>query len=162
MAIGFGFTRPRRIEPDDGLSGFHCGKEPLDTWLLRHVVNALDRGTAVTYVTMDREGALAGYYSLSANSVCRSDVHGGWLARNTPEQIPVILLGRLAIDLRYQGRGLGEMLLRDAVERSLTVASQIGARALIVDPLDKQASGFYEYYGFAHLKDTERMFAKLV
>ena len=157
-----GFTRPRRIGPGDDLSGFRCGRDQLDSWLVRHALNALDRGTAVTYVTMDGEGVLAGFYSLSANSVSRGDVHGGWLARNTPEQIPVILLGRLAVDLRHQGEGLGAMLLRDAVERSLSTSAQIGARALVVDPLDEEAAGFYERYGFSHLRDTTRMFAKLV
>lgn len=160
MAVGF--TRPRRIEPGDDLSGFRCGRDPLDSWLVRHALNALERGTAVTYVTMDGAGMLAGFYSLSANSVIRDDVHGGWLARNTPEHIPVILLGRLAIDLRHQGKGLGAMLLGDAVERALSASAQIGARALVVDPLDEKAAGFYEHYGFAHLRDTTRMFARLV
>ena len=160
MAVSF--TRPRRIDSGDDLAGFQCGREPLDSWLRHHAVNALNRGTAVTYVTMDEEGRLAGFYSLSANSVGRSDVHGGWLARNTPEQIPVVLLGRLAIDLRHQGEGLGAMLLRDAVARALTASSQIGARALVVDPLDEKAAGFYEHYGFTHLRNTTRMFAKLV
>ena len=54
------------------------------------------------------------------------------------------------------------MLLRDAVERSLSTSAQIGARALVVDPLDEEAAGFYERYGFSHLRDTTRMFAKLV
>ena len=111
---------------------------------------------------MDGDGVLAGFYSLSANSVGRGDVHGGWLERNTPEQIPVILLGRLVVDLRHQGEGLGAMLLRDAVERSLSASAQIGARALVVDPLDGKAAGFYEHYGFSRLRDTTRMFAKLV
>lgn len=160
MAVGF--TKPRRIELDDDLSGFHCGKDLLDSWLIEHALNALNRGTAVTYVTMDGNGSLAGFYSLSANSMSRGDVHGGWLSRNTPEQIPVILLGMLAIDERHQGQGLGSMLLKDAVERALAASSQIGARALVVDPLDDDATGFYERYGFAHLKDTTRMFAKLI
>ena len=160
MAVGF--TKPRKIKLDDDLSGFHCGKELLDSWLLDHALNALNRGTAVTYVTMDENGSLAGFYSLSANSVSRSDVHGGWLARNTPEQIPVILLGMLAIDERYQGQGLGALLLKDAVEHALAASAQLGARALVVDPLDDDATGFYEHYGFKHLKDTTRMFVKLV
>lgn len=160
MAVGF--TKPRRIELGDDLSGFHCGKELLDSWLLNHALNALNRGTAVTYVTMDENGSLAGFYSLSANSVSRGDVHGGWLARNAPEQIPVILLGMLAVDDRHQGQGLGTLLLKDAVEHALAASTQIGARALIVDPLDDDAIGFYERYGFRHIKDTTRMFAKLV
>lgn len=160
MAVGF--TKPRRIEQGDDLSGFRCGRDLLDSWLVRHALDALGRGADVTYVTMDDAGTLAGFYSLSANSVSRGDVHGGWLARNTPEQIPVILLGRLAVDLRHQGEGLGSMLLRDVVERSLSASAQIGARALVVDPLDEKAAGFYEHYGFSHLRDTTRMFAKLV
>ncbi|OZG62406.1 GNAT family acetyltransferase [Bifidobacterium lemurum] len=156
------FTAPRRIELADDVSGFHSGKRLLDEWLMNHAFNALNRGTAVTYVSHDECGSLAGFYSLSANSVNRGDVHGGWLARNTPEQIPVILLGMLAIDERYQGQGLGWRLLLDAVERAMAASSQIGARALIVDPLDDDAASFYKHFGFSRLRDSTRMFAKLV
>ncbi len=155
------FSAPRRLELTDNLVGFHSGKQLLDSWLSDHALNALNRGTAVTYVSMDNTGTLAGFYSLSANSIKRSETHGGWLARNTPQQIPVILLGMLAIDERHQRQGLGWQLLQDAVRRALAAASQIGARALVVDPLDDDATGFYEHFGFLHLRDSTRMFVKL-
>ena len=156
------FTAPRRIELTDDVSGFHSGKQLLDDWLVNHAFNALNRGTAVTYVSKDADGNLAGFYSLSANSISRGDVHGGWLARNTPEQIPVILLGMLAIDERYQGLGLGWRLLCDAVERAVAASTHIGARGMVVDPLDGQAASFYEHFGFSRMRDSDRMFAKLV
>ena len=151
------FTKPRRLAEDDDLDGFHSGNE----WLRVHAKTALGRGTAITYVTHAEDGVLAGFYSLSANSVNRDGVRG-WLARNTPAQIPVLLLGTLAIDERYQGNGLGWRLLQDALERSLSVSAQVGARALVVDPLDENAAGFYEHFGFSHIPDNARMFLKLV
>lgn len=157
-----GFTKPRRIEHGDDLSDFYCGKEPLDVWLKTRAMSAMEHGTAVTYITTHKSGKFAGFYSLSANSVSRNDVHGGWLARNTPEQIPVLLLGRFAIDVHYQGEGLGAMLLKDAVERALSASSHIGARALIVDPIDEEAANFYTHFGFLHLKGSTRMFTKLI
>lgn len=155
------FTKPRRIRGDDDLSGFCCGEQSLDLWLEKHAIQALSQGTAVTYVTFSETGELAGYYSLSAHSVARGNVRGGWLPRNTPEQIPVILLGRLAVSEQFKGDGLGARLLKDAVERALAAAYRIGARALIVDPLGDQAANFYEHFGFRHLQGSTRMFAKL-
>lgn len=155
------FTKPRHLVEDDDLSGFRSGKPFLDDWLRHRAKAALGRGAAVTYVTHAEDGGFAGFYSLSANSVNRDGDHG-WLARNTPVQIPVPLLGMLAIDERYQGNGLGWRLLQDALQRSLSVSLQIGARALVVDPVDDEATGFYEHFGFTHIPDSARMFLKLV
>ena len=80
---------------------------------------------------------------------------------NAPLQIPVILLGMLGVDMRYQGLGLGKDLLLDEAHRSELVADYIGARALVVDPIGDDARRFYERYGFRPIPGTSRMFAKL-
>ena len=120
----------------------------------------MSQGTAVVYACFADE-QVAGLYSLSVHSVARSDVRGGWLRRNTPEQIPAVLLGMLGVDKDCQGQGLGRSLLRDAVLRARNVSREIGARALLVDPADEGASQFYEHYGFRPLPETERLFLPL-
>ena len=107
------------------------------------------------------QGELAGFYSLSAHAMERSNIAGGWLQRNVPERVPMILLGMLGVDRRFQGEGLGRKLLHDAVIRSLNISSELGARALIVDPVDSAAARFYENNGFQHIPESERMFLKL-
>lgn len=85
----------------------------------------------------------------------------GRIARNALLQIPVILLGMLGVDEAFQGQGLGRDLLLDAVRRAESVACQIGARAIVVDPIDDSARAFYERYGFRLIPRSGRMFAKL-
>lgn len=104
----------------------------------------------------------AGFYSLSVHSVQRSEVAGGWLERNVPEQIPAALLSMLGVYEKYQGMGLGRALLGNAVLRSRNVSHEIGVRALLVNPADVRAEGFYKKHGFRELSGTERLFLPLV
>lgn len=158
--MGLIFSAPRILTRDDSVEGFHCGSDLIDSWVGKRAVSARDAGTAVVYATFC-EGRLAGFYTLSAQSLSRESA-GGWIARNAPDQIPVILLGMLGVDVTWQGAGLGRDLLLDAVRRSLGVAEQIGARALVVQPLDDAARAFYSRHGLRDVPGTELMFAKLV
>ena len=90
---------------------------------------------------------VAGYYSLAAGSVGRETAPGR-VRRNVPDPVPVVVLGRLAIDQDYQGRGLGRALLRDAILRILQAADIIGVRAILVHALSEEAKRFYEECGF--------------
>jgi len=113
--------------------------------------------TAVTYVVTD--GRVVGYYCLSGHSVVRGSVGGGWLARNTPEAIPAVLLGRLAVDRAAQRRGLGASLLAHAILTAREASDLVGLRALVVDPIDDDATDFYERYGFRRFPSgTNRLF----
>ena len=141
--------------------GFDCGITLIDEWLSTRSRSAEKQGTAVAYVTYAESGELAGFYSLSAHAMERSNIAGGWLQRNVPERVPMILLGMLGVDRRFQGEGLGRKLLHDTVIRSLNISSELGARALIVDPVDSAAARFYENNGFQHIPESERMFLKL-
>lgn len=156
------FSKPRRILPDDNLAGFSCGVETIDSWLESWAKRACEQGTAVTYVTFDRDEALAGFYSLSAISVARLDVVGGWLRRNVLEEIPCVLLGMLGVAKRHYGQGLGPWLLRDATLRAIAASDVIGPDALVVDPVGTDARRFYEHYGFKVLPGTKRMYVPLV
>lgn len=155
------FSEPRQILPDDDVASFSCGNVDIDAWLRDRAKRARTQGTAVTYVTFDEGGRLAGFYALSAVSVARHEVAGGWLRRNVPEDIPCVLLGMLEVDRRHHCQGLGSQLLRDATLRAIAASDVIGARALVVDPADDGAQRFYERYGFKALPGTERMYVPL-
>lgn len=100
-------------------------------------------------------------YAISAYSIDRETVRGGWLRRNVPAKIPAILLGMLGVDSRFQKRGLGWMLLQDAVKRSLAVSRQIGSRALVVDPYDDASRSFYQHFGFREIPGSGSLFVRL-
>lgn len=153
------FSAPRQLEEKDVLEGFSCGVEMVDSWLSSHAKGARKAGTAVVYVSFAGP-QLAGFYSLSSQSIQRG-LTRGWLARNAPQQIPVILLGMLGVDIRFQKQGLGHNLLLDAVHRAQSICEHIGARALVVDPADASSRAFYTAHGFIPLPNSKRMFAKL-
>jgi hypothetical protein len=85
---------PRRIHPDDPVADFDCGVESLTDWLARQALRNEERGDSRTYVSIDADtGKIVGYYSLASWAISRKQ-SGGWLARNAPEPVSVILLGR--------------------------------------------------------------------
>lgn len=88
-----------------------------------------------------------GYYAMAAGAVAHQLATGG-VRRNMPDPIPVIVLGRLAVDRHAQGIKLGGALLRDAVARAITVSQSAGVRALLVHAINERARQFYEHYGF--------------
>lgn len=154
-----GLCEPRRLGPADDLSGFSCGAEKIDNWIAKHASKATKRRTAVVYATFDADKKCAGLYALSAHSMDRGAL-SGWLARNAPDQVPVILLGMLAVDKRYAGKGLGAQLLLDAYHRAQGAAETIGVKALVVDPLDDPVVSFYTHHGFEQVPGSDRLFAR--
>lgn len=155
-----GFTRPIQLPVGVGIEGFTCGDAIVDNWAAHHSASARKRGSAVIYASYC-DDVIAGFYTLSAHSVTRASVNGGWFARNAPEQVPAVLLGMLGVDERFKGHGLGASLLRDAIQNAMKVASLAGARALVVDPTGPDAAAFYEHFGFMRLPGTSRMALKL-
>ena len=139
-------TPPRPIGPDDDTDAFDCGRPALDRWLRdRAVVNESSRASR-SYVVCSG-GRVVGYYSLAAASVVHSDAPGS-VRRNMPDPVPAMLLGRLAVDRQWQGRGLGEDLVRDAILRTLKAARIAGMRAIVVHAIDERAAAFYRRLGF--------------
>lgn len=154
-----GFSAPRRLGEGENIDGFECGVAKIDKWLARYALRAQKRGTAVVYGTFDDNESLAGFYTLSAHSMDRNTLTG-WLARNAPDQVPVILLGMLGVDKRHSGEGLGTQFLLDAYHRSRSAAETIGAKALVVDPLDDSLANFYKRCGFEPVPGSKRLFAR--
>ena len=155
------FLKPQRINADNTLSDFSCGVPLINQWARNRSATAVKHGTAVTYVSRTTEGEAAGFYALSAYSVDRADVLGGWLRRNTPDRIPAVLIGMLGVDRRFQGEGLGWKLLQDAIMRAQSISRQLGSRAIVVDPYDEAARAFYAHFGFSPIPGSSSMYLKL-
>src|SRR5579871_2382768 len=134
-------------------AAFACGHESLDRYLREQARQEQERRVAKVYVLRRiPTDHIAGYHTLSASAVETKALPED-IARRLPryEVQPVLLLGRLARDLRFRGLGIGELLLRDALERSLEAQQRIGAIAVVVDAIDEHAAQFYEAYGFIRL-----------
>lgn len=133
---------------------FSCGTEALDRYLKQQARQDAVRRVAAPFVAIrPPDTRVLGYYTLSA-SVLTLDELPDELARRLPRypQVPVTLLGRLAVDNTTRGQGLGEHLLLDALHRSLAHADQIAALAVVVDAKDEAAAAFYRHYGFVTLQ----------
>ena len=138
---------PEKLQPEHDVSVFDCGEPVLNDWLRRRALQNQQSGASSTYVVLDKIRVVA-YYSLAAGSVARETAPGR-MRRNVPDPVPVVVVGRLAVDRGFQGQGLGRALLRDAVLRTLQAADIIGVRAILVHALSEQAKRFYEVCGFA-------------
>lgn len=129
------------------LDEFECGEPALDEWLKRRALPNQMTGASRTFVVLDPEQRVCGYYALAVGAVTHQLVTSA-VRRNMPDPVPVMVLARLAVATRAQGLKLGAALLQDAVNRTVAVSSQAGVRALLVHALHDQARGFYEHYGF--------------
>lgn len=139
-------SAPERLLADHDLSHFDSGTPVLDDWLRRRALSNQDRGASRTYVICVGE-RVVGYYALAAGAIARTEATGR-AGRNMPDPVPVMVLGRLAIDSRFQGRGLGRALLRDAILRTMQAADIAGIRAILVHAISEDARRFYERCGF--------------
>lgn len=128
------------------LEGFDSGHDTLDEWLRRRARANQVSGASRTYVVADGE-RVAGYYCLASGALAASDAPGA-VRRNMPDPIPMAILGRLAVDRSWQGKGLGAALLQDAVLRTAQAAHIVGIRGLLVHAISDEAKAFYEHYGF--------------
>lgn len=135
-------------------TAFHCGSEALDRYLKQQARQDADKRVAAPFVAVrPPDTRVLGYYTLSASVLTLTELPEE-LARKLPRypQLPVTLLGRLAVDQSTKGQGLGEHLLLDALHRSLAHADQIAAMAVVVDAKDEAAEAFYRHYGFLTLQ----------
>jgi GNAT superfamily N-acetyltransferase len=153
-----GELRPTELLSAHVLTDFSSGVIELDRWLQNSARTAAAAGTAATYV-LCRGEQVVGYYAIAMNSVVHADAPTR-LRRGVPDPVPVVLLARLALDSREQGRGLGGHLLVDALRRCVRGGREFGARAVIVDAIDERAAEFYRHFGF-HDLDQKRLWRRL-
>lgn len=138
---------------------FSCGEDVLDVYLKHYATQDQKRRVAAVFVLPDDNRTVKGYYSLSSTNISSIDLPEKLLRKlpKHPHQ-PATLLGRLAVDRRNQKQGIGEILLLDALRRSYILSEQIGSIAVVVDALNRNASEFYQQYGFIPLSDQSKLF----
>jgi GNAT superfamily N-acetyltransferase len=137
---------PEKLSSVHNVSGFDSGEPALDDWLRRRAVQNEASGASRTYVVcVGRK--VVGYYTLAAGAVAHAEAPGR-LRRKMPDPVPVMVLGRLAVDRTIHGQGVGTGLLRDAVLRTVQAAEIVGIRAILVHAISEAARRFYEKYGF--------------
>lgn len=139
-------TAPEPLAPDHELDSFDSGVAPLDDWLKRRARRNEAEGASRTFVSCVGRRVIA-YYCLATGSVLHADAVGR-VRRNMPDPVPIVLLGRLAVDRGWQGKGLGGDLLCDAVRRVVAAAQSVGVRAILVHAISERAKAFYEAHGF--------------
>lgn len=133
------------IDHDPG--PFDCGDAELNRFLKRFALASQQAGSAQTYVVC-RANAIVGYYSLTVGSAAHQDAPGRITRGLARHPVPMMILARLAVDTREQGRGLGKTLLKDALLRAIHAADIAGIRALFVHAKDDKAKAFYEHFDF--------------
>jgi GNAT superfamily N-acetyltransferase len=150
--------RSHKIEPLDKRHDrvvFSCGNDSLDTYLKKRAFQDTKKKFATTFVMAERlTSSVIGYYTLSATSILLADLPDE-TARKLPKypHVPATLLGRLAIDRRYQGRGYGELLIIDALRRALQATTEVASYAVVVDAINERARSYYEQYDFCAFPD---------
>ena len=138
---------PVLLSDAHGLDHFTGGVSVLDEWLSRRARANQASGASRTYVVAEDAGRVIAYYALAAGALAATEATSRF-KRNMPDPIPVAILGRLAIDQAYQGKGLGAALLKDCVFRVRQAAKILGVRGLVVHALSDDAKLFYEKFGF--------------
>lgn len=141
-----GLSPPALIGLGHDLSNFESGVPSLDDWLKKRALKNHASGASRCFVVC-AGAAVVGYYSLSAGAISHEAAPKA-MRRNMPDPLPLLLLGRLAIDRRYHNQGLGSALLRDAMIRAVAVANEAGVIAIMVHALSPEAKQFYLSRGF--------------
>jgi GNAT superfamily N-acetyltransferase len=148
------FSPPEPLNRDHDLLGFDSGKPPLDSFLKQHALDKQNAKLSRTYVVA-AEGHVVAYYTLAHLTVLQEETPKKF-GRGMPSSIPVMLMARLAVDLRHQGQGLGRSLFTDAVRRTWAVMESGAApvRLFVVDAKDEEARTFYERFDLVSSPDN--------
>ncbi|EGF30497.1 GCN5-related N-acetyltransferase; Histone acetyltransferase HPA2 and acetyltransferases-like protein [Oxalobacteraceae bacterium IMCC9480] len=139
-------SAPEPLSAHHDTTAFASGVESLDAWLKTRAMKNQLNGASRTFVLCEGARVLA-YYALASSAVAAGDASGRF-RRNMPDPIPVVVLGRLAVDQSLQGKGIGRALVRDAASRIIQAADTIGIRGVLVHALSLDARAFYEQIGF--------------
>ena len=139
-------TAPRLLLPDDLVNDFDCGNNSLNEWLKKRAAKNQNSGASRTFVICIGE-KIVGVYAITSGGIDRASAPKS-IARNMPESIPVLILGRLGVDKSVQNKQLGSYLLKDALFRTWNVSRNVGVKALVVHAISDQAKLFYLKFGF--------------
>jgi GNAT superfamily N-acetyltransferase len=139
---------PEPLAAQHRLDDFDCGKPALNDWLLRHARQAHGSGSAKTFVATADDARVVGYFSLTVGQVDTLDAPDRIRKGMGQYPVPVVILARLAVSRDHHGYGIGIGLLQDAIRRTLSIAEQVGVRAMLAHPIDDDAARFYTRFGF--------------
>jgi GNAT superfamily N-acetyltransferase len=145
-------SHPEPLTAGHDISEFSCGKPSLDRWLKTRALSNQEKGfTAV--IVVHEANRVVGYYGLAPTAVLPSTLPRSIRTGQPPNPVPCLLLGQLATDQNWIGRGIGTGLLKHALQRCAAAANLIGGRALVVNAVDVEAAGFWKRRGFIAAKD---------
>ncbi len=151
MIEPIGLLPPVQLTEAHELADFASGEVALDDWLRDRAWSNQVLAASRTYVVCPTgSNTVAGYFALSMGQIVATDAAGS-MRRNMPLQIPAVILGRLAIDKSWQGKGLGRALLADVVRRARVASTEISARLVVVHAISPKAEAFYLHHGFTRL-----------
>jgi GNAT superfamily N-acetyltransferase len=142
------YSGPTLLTSEHRLEGFDCGEPALNDWLARRALGNQAAGTSRTWVVIDEPTrTVVAYYASSTASVMRAAAPRR-IARDQPADLPAILLGRMAVDSRHQGEGLGAAMLKHFMTKAIEVSEIVGVRLVLVHAKDEDAKNFYRHHGF--------------
>jgi GNAT superfamily N-acetyltransferase len=139
-------------------AGFRCGQPALDDYMARYAHQDERRGVARVFVATpeDDERCLAGFFTLSAGSVACQEFPADLASKLPRYPVPIALMGRLAVDQRFQGRGLGSVLLADACRKVAQASHLLAVAGIVVDAKNEAAEAFYRHFGFVPMQGQSR------
>ena len=141
------YSPPEHLQPTHSTQEFDCGVVTLNNWLKNRAIKNEEMGGSRTYVVC-YEKRVVGYYCLASGSVIHSEAPGKF-KRNMPDPIPVMILGRLAVDRNHQKRGIGTGLIKDAIIRTYQASEIVGVRGILIHALNEEMKERYvNKYGF--------------
>lgn len=142
-------SQPEKLNEHHNVDQFDCGEDSTNEFLKKKALKAQLAKTATVLVTCPKgSNVVVGYYTLSSGTIMRADVVPKKAQRNSPDQHPITILGRMGVCKTLQGQGLSLDLIQDAVLRSLAASEAVASTALVVHPLNEQLVGLYEKAGF--------------
>jgi GNAT superfamily N-acetyltransferase len=145
-------SNPELLTAEHDLSQFTCGKPALDLWLKTRALPNQQKGFTVVIVVQD-SGRVVGYYGLAPTAVAPARMPRSIRTGQPPNPVPCLLLGQLATDREWTGKGIGTGLLRHALTRSVAGAQLVGGRTLLVNALDEEAAVYWRHHGFIPSQD---------
>ena len=142
------YDAPVAIDSTHDFTEFNCGNDALNEWLGKKALQNEARGATRTFVVCQRgPNSVAGFFGITVGGIAR-DTAATNLQRNMPDPIPVAIIGRLAVDLGHQGKGLARSMAQDAVRKALLASRHAGMAAVVVQAKDQQAAAFWQSVGF--------------
>ncbi|MFJ2365945.1 GNAT family N-acetyltransferase [Pseudomonas sp. NPDC087697] len=149
QAVPLELSAPVKLNETHDLDAFDCGEDSINEYLKKKAIKAQIAKTATVFVVCIKDtGTVVGYYTLSNGMIMRANVVPKKAQRNSPDQHPITILGRMGVCKTLQGTGLSLDLIQDAVLRALTASEDVASTALVVHPLNDRLVGLYEKAGF--------------